>query len=167
MDAILRFFHSNDAEIDRGVKLLRGGVGVRRNVAAAEVIFERLQERDPLALYYLGHCMLAGYDDRPPDPSRAFRFFYLANERGVNVAKYDMAILLMLGDGVANDDVRAVELLRQCRTPASVAFLGACYRLGRGVSPDRDMAIQLWTSAARDGNAYARQWLNAEMQRHV
>ena len=85
--------------------------------------------------------------------SRVEELEYLAGQGDPN-AQYDLAMMLIYGEGVAEDNVRAAGLLEEAAQQGhrEAAYnLGVCYHYGHGVEVDLRTAYQLYLRSAMQG----------------
>ena len=77
-------------------------------------------------------------------------------------AKTELARRLLEGDGVDQDEAKAVLLLEDCVVhgdAGAMVMLAKCYALGCGIEQDAEHAETLMTEAAEKGNGDAKSFL--------
>ena len=77
-------------------------------------------------------------------------------------AKTELARRLLEGDGVDQDEAKAVSLLEDCVVhgdAGAMVMLAKCYALGCGIEQDAEHAETLMTEAAEKGNGEAISFL--------
>ena len=92
------------------------------------------------------------------NPELAVKLFTEAANGGITVAKYKLGKMLLNGDGVEKDIVKAVEWLKQAafeENEFAEYTLGRIYLFGLGVKKDLPLAMEYLRSAAAKGNEYA------------
>ena len=117
---------------------------------------------DAYAQEELGALILLG--ELPGSPREARQRLAQAARAGIPEAIYDLAGLYRRGEGVAQDDARALALYRKAAAlgfaPAMNA-LAYMHALGRGTRRDRDRARDWLEKAARMGDRLAERNLDA------
>ena len=92
------------------------------------------------------------------NPEFAVKLFTEAANGGITVAKYKLGKMLLNGDGVEKDIVKAVEWLKQAaleENEFAEYALGRLYLKGEEVEKDLPLAMEYLRSAAAKGNEYA------------
>ncbi|KAJ8610870.1 hypothetical protein CTAYLR_009134 [Chrysophaeum taylorii] len=94
-----------------------------------------------------------------PDPARAARYYEIAADAGSPGAQYDLANLLVVGDGVPRNSARAARYLRKAADHGiadAQYLLARLYGRGDGVPKDDAEMLRLFESAAARGHDEAR-----------
>jgi TPR repeat protein len=121
-----------------------------------------VQERNPVALFCEGHCLFHGIF-RPKDIKTALEFFKEADENGLALATHQVGVCLYEGYGVKIDVKAAIKRFRTAYKQGcleSATYLGLCFISGHGVKrSDSRKGIELWNSAADDGDVNAMLYL--------
>ena len=88
-----------------------GQDGVVKDVAKALSHFKKSCDGgNPLGCFNAGGILLQGYGSNAPNMPEALKYSLLACERGHYMACVNAALMLELGDGVQQDQVRAGNL---------------------------------------------------------
>jgi TPR repeat protein len=94
-----------------------------------------------------------------PEEAKKIQNLKLLAEQGNANAQYALGYGLLMGQGLAKDQVEAVKWFRkaadQDNVPAQV-YLGLCYSNGAGVAKDEVAAVKWFRKAADQGNADAQ-----------
>ncbi|HEY8577756.1 MAG TPA: hypothetical protein VIL88_15625 [Devosia sp.] len=104
----------------------------------------------------LGDLFASGATPIAPDPQRAARYFARAAAEGDVHSKYQLALMLLDGNGVRADIARAITLLEELNRsgdPWISIQLGEVYASGKSGPAER--AIDYFAQAAETGNASA------------
>jgi len=94
----------------------------------------------------------------PKDLAMAVAWFRRAAEQGERIAQYNLAVMLLKGDGVAADPEEALQWYRKAAeqgVPEAQIALGDFYAAGRVVGIDRDEARRWFEKAASQGHEAA------------
>jgi TPR repeat protein len=161
-DAALKYYR---LAADGGIKEAFGdlgvmyaeGWGVTRNSSRAFEYYSRgAALGDPRSLTYLGNCYVLGHGTTVNKPL-ALKSFLAAADQGMPFAQCSAAMLLLIGDGVPQDEAQAVLLLRKAAVTDMAAqnALAYCLAHGRGTPRDETAACELWQRAAEGGHPEA------------
>ncbi|MDT8364542.1 MAG: tetratricopeptide repeat protein [Nitrosomonas sp.] len=118
-------------------------------------------------MFYLGEAVSRDAEGKVmnSDPASAAGWFFRAAEQGHADAQFNLGLLYLNGEGVAQNTATAVEWFTRAAEQGNVDAqnnLGVIYLTGEGEIPqDRDMAIQWFKNAAEQGNEDAKQNLEA------
>ena len=97
------------------------------------------------------------------NPEFAVKLITEAANGGIAVVQYKLGKMLLNGDGVEKDIVKAVEWLKQAaleENEFAEYALGRIYLFGLGVEKDLPLAMEYLRSAAAKGNEYAAELIN-------
>jgi hypothetical protein len=116
------------------------------------------------AQYALGRISAQGWDQNfggggEPDPTQACVWYELASISGHPQASYELGVALYTGEGIAEDEQRAVHLFEQAASlgHAQAAYmLGDCLLEGIGTLRDRAEALEWLVAAAELGHRTAQ-----------
>ena len=98
------------------------------------------------------YCTAAGV---PKDLDAAVAWYRRAAEQGERIAQYNLAVMLVRGDGVEPDPEEALNWYRKAAeqgVPEAQIALGDVYATGRGVAVDHDEARRWFDKAAGQGH---------------
>lgn len=104
-------------------------------------------------LHYLGISYSYHNDDEVNNFELAAKLYKLAGYFSCDNALRYLGHLYLYGKGVPQDDVKALEYIKQSATEncdEGVFDLAACYQLGRGVEQDFAKAAELYRKAAQE-----------------
>lgn len=140
----------------------RGGFS-RDNARAIELIRVAADKNYPTAQRNLAIMRQTGFGGLRKDPQLALQLLRSAAALRHPGGQYQLALAYMYGMGVPNDDMKAVELLREA-LDAGLAMartaLGYMYEMGRGGLQKNDVkAAELYRQAADDNDAQAQYYL--------
>jgi TPR repeat protein len=91
----------------------------------------------------------------PKDLDAAVAWYRRAAEQGERIAQYNLAVMLVRGDGVEPDPEEALNWYRKAAeqgVPEAQIALGDVYATGRGVAVDHDEARRWFDKAAGQGH---------------
>lgn len=139
------------------------GEGTDKDYKLAYGWFEKALVPDlacPDASYNMGRCYFYGYGTQK-NTNMAFGHFMSAAQMGHIDAKNAVAVQYLTGEGVREDNEKAIKWLenayeqdpKNCRTNCNLAF---CYRNGYGVEKDVNKAYDYYKVAADQNYAKAQ-----------
>ena len=105
---------------------------------AADMYLEGAREGDSLASFNYGYCFLKGLG-RPYDPTEAKTYFSFARNMDGGEACYNLAMLYLHGEGVAQNFESACRYMRMSAEDGCVEaqlYMGMAYTLGCMFEPD-------------------------------
>ena len=106
--------------------------------AAADMYLEGAREGDSLAAFNYGYCFLKGLG-RPYDPAEAKSYFSFARNMEGGEAYYNLALLYLHGEGVAQNFEAACRYMRMSAEDGCIEaelYMGMAYTLGCMFEPD-------------------------------
>ncbi|MBE6644342.1 MAG: sel1 repeat family protein [Ruminococcaceae bacterium] len=106
--------------------------------AAADMYLEGAREGDSLAAFNYGYCLLHGYG-RTYDPKEAKSYFSFARNMEGGEAYYNLAMLYLHGEGVAQDFELALRYMRMSAEDGCIEaqlYMGMASTLGCMFEPD-------------------------------
>lgn len=112
-----------------------------------------------MAVNMVGRCLEHGWGVDAPDPERAAEWYRRAAEHGLDWGMYNLATLLTLGRGVAEDRKEAIGWIQRAAALGhvkSINLLGGFYEDGWEVPQSRIEARQCYEIAARGGDFRAQ-----------
>ena len=121
-------------------------------------LLEMVLNGDAEALSSIGSLLKYGVGLRCA-PEFTFACYLAAAKRGNPGAQYNLASVLIEGDGTTRDVKKGLRLLRTARRNGSseaTNYLGFCYRTGEGVKKDPRRGFALSLEAAEAGVAAAQ-----------
>jgi uncharacterized protein len=109
------------------------------------------------AQYLFGNICFKGLHT-PKDVIAAIKLWTESSAQGYSKAQRSLGELYLAGDGVKQDNLLGIELLRKAAYSDAIAQfdLGLMYWNGDRVSVDKTLAIELWQKAANNGNGKAQ-----------
>ena len=136
-----------------------GGIGRRRDYAAAASYYRKAAERGYLpAQYNLAYLYENGLGVKQ-DFGEAAAWYRKAADQGDAESQNNLGVLYSTGQGVPHDDVEAVRLYRLAAAqddPEGISNLASMLLKGRGVATDTALALELYTKAAARGYSVAQ-----------
>lgn len=131
------------------------GHGVEKDEELAVTLWEKVLEKETsfLSLFELGDCYLSGAGC-VRDPEKGTRYLQKAVEQGFWLAEGLLGLCYLYGDGVEQNEQRAVELLAHyCDvfdnpSPFVMCVLGNCFKAGTGITQDLKKAENYYLRAA-------------------
>lgn len=105
---------------------------------AADMYLEGARDGDSLAAFNYGYCFLKGLG-RPYDPAEAKTYFSFARNMDGGEAYYNLAMLYLHGEGVAQNFDQACRYMRMSAEDGCIEaelYMGMAYTLGCMFEPD-------------------------------
>jgi len=145
------------------------GKGTEQNESEAIKWFKKAADQGFLpAVEALGliHALAHKRDpDTAENLTEALFYLRLAARQGSSIGQFNLATMLMLGEGTAKDPVQAIHWYRQSANQGHAEAqqcLAQCLRCGAGTEQDLPEALKWFQAAAEQGLAEA-QWNAGEM----
>jgi TPR repeat protein len=160
---------NSQAQFSLGMILIDGDTCVPRDQAEALRWFRKSAEQGaPSAQIMLGNMYAEG-EGVPRDYLESARWRRKAADLGDALAQYDLGTMYEKGQGVPKDSTQAVQWYRKAADHKGVEggvalarySLGVMYEKGQGVQIDLAQAAQWYRKAAEQGNADAKNALDA------
>ena len=110
----------------------------------------------PTAQFELGKLYFSENDLIPQNDDEAFKWFVRSLNSGYPYAKRYIAYCYLYGDGVTQDEAKAISLLKEAAEegdPDSMELLGRCYRNGIGVEENDEEGFY-WLESASEVEDY-------------
>ena len=120
-------------KLEADVAFIRGDY-----VTAADMFLEGARDGDALAAFNYGYCLLKGLG-RAYDPAEAKSYFAFARNLEGGDASYNIAMLYMHGEGVAQDFGKALKYMRMSAEDGCLEaqlYMGMASTLGCMFEPD-------------------------------